>query len=130
VCYRGVVPLDINAYKTGNGALGARAEQVDAGEDEEREKAKQDFDDRVKAANALSRTTSLGEGVGEQTDADHRRAGQSGVRNTINYEEREVADEDEANKVLKEVKEKVEELKKIAEEPTEEAKSEEANTRE
>jgi translation initiation factor IF-3 len=41
------------------------------------------------------------------------------VRNTINYEEREVADEDEANKVLKEVKEKVEELKKIAEEPTE-----------
>jgi hypothetical protein len=23
----------------------------------------------------------------EQTDADHRRAGQSGVRNTINYEE-------------------------------------------
>jgi hypothetical protein len=26
------------------------------------------------------------------------------VRNTINYEEREVADEDEANKVLKEVK--------------------------
>jgi hypothetical protein len=77
------------------------------------EKAKQDFDDRVKAAKrkAIEDNIAKAKASREQTDADHRRAGQSGVRNTINYEEREVADEDEANKVkLKEVRE-VEELK-------------------
>jgi hypothetical protein len=62
-------------------------------EDEERRRQKQDFDDRVKAAKRKAIEDNIAKAKASRTnDADHRRAGQSGGCETINYE-REVADE-------------------------------------
>jgi hypothetical protein len=68
---------------------------------------------QVKAAkHRLSETTS--EQEVRTNDADHRRAGQSGGCEHDKLRSARLRTRTRANKVLKEVKEKVEELKKIA----------------
>jgi hypothetical protein len=110
VCATGVwCPLDINAYKTGKVEhLEPELNRLMHEKIKNEEKAKQDFDDRVKAAKRkaiednIAKAKLSGNKLTQTIDEDGNLVG----ANTINYEERDVADEEEASRLLKDVKER------------------------
>ncbi len=115
VCATGVwCPLDINAYKTGKVEhLEPELNRLMHEKMKNEEKAKQDFDDRIKAAKrkAIEENIAKAKLSGNKLTQTIDEQGNLVGANTINYEEREVADDEGANKILKDIKERAE-LKK------------------